>query len=319
MLKKAMILMAVIFFGANVFAQSMDEAGKQYNEGNVKYSVKEYAEAIGYFEEALNICNAVGGEADDLKGNVQKQLNKSYYKNGLALYKKRKYDDAITYMHKSLTLSEELGDESKKTKDINYIAKIHSTKGLTLIKENKLDEALAEYDAAQKIKPGCVNASYGKALVYKEKGDMDLMMQNADLAIENGAGNEKAAKYVGKTKSLAAKTLLSEGTTELSKKNSAKAAEYLEASMKYQKGSADTYYYLAIAYNKTKEYSKSIEAANKALELKEGDKSDIYFEIGQAHEGNGNSAGACDAYKKVKGGNNIETAKYQMTTVLKCS
>jgi len=42
-------------------------------------------------------------------------------------------------------------------------------------------------------------------------------------------------------------------------------------------------------------------------------------EIGQAHEGNGNTAGACNAYKKVTGGNNIETAKYQITTVLKCS
>ncbi len=314
-----MILMAVVFFGANVFAQSMDEAGEKYNEGNEKYSVKDYAGAIISFEEALNICNTVGADADGLKGNIQKQLNNSYYKNGLSLYKKRKYDDAIANMQKSLALSEELGDESKKVKNINYIAKIHSTKGLTLIKEKKLDEALAEYDAAQKVKPGCVNASYGKALVYKEKGDMDLMMQNADEAIKNGAGNEKAAKYVGKTKSLAAKTLLNEGTTELSKEHGAKAAEYLEASMKYQAGSADTYYYLAIAYNKTKAYSKAIEAANKAIELKEGDKSDIYFEIGQAHEGNGNTAGACDAYKKVTGGNNIETAKYQITTVLKCS
>jgi len=319
MLKKMMILMAVVFFGAKVFAQSMDEAGEKYNEGNEKYSVKDYAGAIISFEEALNICNTVGADADGLKGNIQKQLNNSYYKNGLSLYKKRKYDDAIANMQKSLALSEELGDESKKAKNINYIAKIHSTKGLTLIKEKKLDEALAEYDAAQKVKAGCVNASYGKALVYKEKGDMDLMMQNADEAIKNGAGNEKAAKYVGKTKSLAAKTLLNEGTTELSKEHGAKAAEYLEASMKYQAGSADTYYYLAIAYNKTKAYSKAIEAANKAIELKEGDKSDIYFEIGQAHEGNGNTAGACDAYKKVTGGNNIETAKYQITTVLKCS
>ena len=319
MLKKIMIFTAIVFFGVSVFAQSMDDAGTSYNEGNQKYNTKDYAGAIASFENALNICNTVGAEAEGLKGNVQKQLNNSYYKNGLTLYKKRKYDDAIANMHKSLMLSEELGDNSKKAKDINYIAKIHSTKGLTLIKEKKLDEALAEYDAAHKVKPECVNAFYGKALVYKEKGDMDLMMQNADLAIENGAGNEKAAKYVGKTKTLAAKSLLSEGTTELSKEHGAKAAEYLEASMKYQTGSADTYYYLAIAYNKPKAYSKAIEAANKALELKEGDKSDIYFEIGQAHEGNGNTAGACNAYKKVTGGNNIETAKYQITTVLKCS
>ena len=311
--------MAVVFFGANVFAQSMDDAGTSYNEGSEKYAAKDYAGAITSFEDALSVCNDVGFEADALKENVQKQLNNSYYKNAISLYKKRKYDDAISFFRKSLNLSEEIGDNSKKSKDINYIAKVYSTKGLTLIKEKKLDEALIEYDAAHVIKPTCVNAFYGKALVYKEKGDLTLMMENADKAIENGAGNSKAAKYVGKTKSLASKALLNEGTTELSKEHGAKAAEYLNASMKYAKGTADTYYYLAIAYNKSKAYSKAIEAANKALELNEGDKSDIYFEIGQANEGNGNASGACAAYKKVTGGNNIETAKYQMTTVLKCS
>ena len=319
MLKKIMIFTVVLFLGANIFAQSMDEAGTSYNDGNEKYTAKDYAGAIVSFEEALDFCNTVGFEADDLKANVQKQLNNSYYKNAIALYKKRKFDDAISYFRKSLSLSEEIGDNSKKTKDINYIAKVYSTKGLTLIKDSKLDEALLEYDAAHTIKPTCVNAFYGKALVYKEKGDMTLMMENADKAIENGAGNSKAAKYVGKTKSLASKALLKEGTTELSKEHGAIAAEYLTASMKYAAATADTYYYLAIAYNKSKAYSKAIEAANKALELNEGDKSDIYFEIGQAHEGNGNNSGACSAYKKVTGGNNIETAKYQITTVLKCS
>lgn len=319
MLKKIMIFTVVLFFGANIFAQTMDDAGTSYNDGNEKYTAKDYAGAIVSFKESLDFCNAVGFEADDLKVRAQKQLNNSYYKNAIALYKKRKFDDAISNFTNGLNLSEEIGDASKKTKNINYIAKVHSTKGLTLIKNGKLDEALVEYDAAHAIKPNCVNAFYGKALVYKEKGDMTLMMENADKAIENGAGNSKADKYVGKTKSLASKALLNEGTTELSKEHGAVAAKYLTASMKYADGTADTYYYLAIAYNKSKAYTKAIEAANKALELQEGDKSDIYFEIGQAQEGNGNAAGACAAYKKVTGGNNIETAKYQITTVLKCS
>ncbi len=88
--------------------------------------------------------------------------------------------------------------------------------------------------------------------------------------------------------------------------------------MKYQAGSADTYYYLAIAYNKTKAYSKAIEAANKALGMKEGDKSDIYFELGQALQGKGDASGACGAYKKVSTGPNVDAAKYQVEQILKC-
>ena len=314
-----MILSAVVFFGLSTFSQSMDEAGEKYNEGNEKYSAKAYGEAIPAFEAALEICNGVGAEAEGLKGSVQKQLNNSYYKYGLSLYKLKKYDDAIGYMTKSLKLSEELGDESKKKKDINYIAKIYSTKGMSLIKDEKLDDAMASFDKAHEIKPSCVNAFYGKAVVYKSKGDIDQMIVNADKVIENGAGNDKAAKTVAKTKKMAAKALFNEGAAEITKEHGKQAAEYLNASLNYTAGSFDTYYYLAIANNKAKSYAAAIEAANKALEMAEGDKSDVYFEIGQAQEGSGNSSAACNAYKKVSGGNNVETAKYKITTVLKCS
>ena len=318
MLRRITIFVAVLFIGVSAFSQTIGEAGEKYNEGNEKYSAKAYAEAVTAFEEALSNCIAVGPEADDLKGNVQKQLNNAYYKNGLSLYKKKQFDEAISFMTKSLVLSEELGDDSKKAKNINYIAKIHSTKGTSLVKAKDLDGAMAEFDKAHEIKPTCVNAFYGKGLVYKTKGDMTLMMENVDLAIENGAGNAKADKTVAKSKKLASKALFKAGATEITKEHGKQAAEYLNASLKYAPGTFNTYYYLTIANNKAKAFSAAIEASNKALELAEGDKSDVYFEIGQAQEGLGDSAAACEAYKKVSGGNNIETAKYKITTELKC-
>jgi len=319
MLRKIMIFSAIVFFGASVFAQTMDEAGEKYNEGNEKYAAKAYADAIISFEEALNICNTVGAEADGLKGNVEKQLNNSYYKNGITLYKKKKFDDAIAEMQKSASLAETLGDVSKKSKSMGYVSKIRTTKGQTLVKSGKVDEAIAEFDMALEINPKSYKTYFSKAVAYKAKGDINLMLENVDKTIEYGEGNEKAAKYVAKAKKLASSTLFNEGSAELGKEHGAKAAEYFNASMKYAAGTSDSYYYLAIAYNKAKQYTNAIESANKALELTEGDKSDIYFEIGQAEEGNGNTAGACAAYKKVSGGNNSESAKYQITTVLKCS
>ena len=97
------------------------------------------------------------------------------------------------------------------------------------------------------------------------------------------------------------------------------AVKYINDSFKYAPGNADAYYYLAIAYNKTKEFAKAVEAANKAISKKEGDKSDIYFELGKALEATGDTAGACDAYKKVTTGPNVDVAKYQITQTLKCS
>ncbi len=45
----------------------------------------------------------------------------------------------------------------------------------------------------------------------------------------------------------------------------------------------------------------------------------MYFALGQAYEGKGDAGGACTAYKNVTSGPNVEAAKYQITTVLKCN
>jgi tetratricopeptide (TPR) repeat protein len=164
-----------------------------------------------------------------------------------------------------------------------------------------------------------VNSFYGKGLVYKEKGDFDQMMVNMDEAIKYGAENPKAAKTVAKAKKTASKALVNEAAREIQKEHGKEAVEYINSSFKYAKGDATTYYYLTIANNKSKQYNDAVSAANKALELEQGDKSNIYFELGQALAGKGDTGGACNAYKKVTGGDNAEAAKYQMEQILKCS
>ena len=313
-----MIFTAIAFFGMTTFAQTMDEAGEKYNEGNEKYTAKAYTDAIIAFEDAASICNTVGADADGLKGSVQKQLNNAYYKNALSLYKKKNLEAAISGMQKSADLASELGNTKKKNKSLSYIGKIHTTKGQILLKDKKNDEALAEFEIALKYNPKSYKTYLGKAMVYKNKGDIDNMLVFVDKTIELVGTNPKATKYADKAKKLASSTLFNEGAEELKKEHGKLAAEYFNTSLKYTEVNADIYYYLVIAYNKNKEYAKAIESANKAISMKEGDKSDIYFEIGQAQEGLGNSAAACEAYKKVSGGNNVETAKYQVTTVLKC-
>ena len=312
------MIIGLVVLSLGMFAQSVEEAGEAYNAGNEAMKAKQYAGAVTAYENALDLAKAVGGEADELKGSIEKQLMNAYYKNGLTNYKGRKYDAAIANLEKSLVLSKEQGNTDMSNKTITYIAKVRSTKGNSLIKKGKLDEAFAEYEMGLEIKPNCVNAFYGKGLVYKEKGDLAKMMVNMDEAIKFGAENPKAAKTVAKAKKAASKALVNEAAREIQKEHGKEAIVYINDSFKYSAGNADTYYYLTIAYNKTKAYSKASESANTALGMKEGDTSDIYFELGQALSGSGNTSGACAAYKKVTTGPNVDAAKYQITEILKC-
>ncbi|PLX05526.1 MAG: hypothetical protein C0598_14370 [Marinilabiliales bacterium] len=318
MFKKSFILLGAIFLSMSMFAQTLDDAGSKYNQGNEQYTAKAYADAVASYESALEICNSVGPDGDVLKGNIEKQLNNAYYRNGLSLYKGKKFEDAIAQLEKSAKLANELGDSEKAKKSTMYVGKIYTTSGQVMLKKEKPDMAIEEFNKALQINPKDYKTFLGMAMAYKEKGDLDLMLENADKTISLVEGKEKAKKYGDKAKKLAATELFNTGALEI-KSNPAKAVEYLNKSLNYADPSANTYYYLAIANNKAKNFSAAIENANKALELKEDDKSDIYFELGQAQEGAGNADAACSAYKNVTGGNNVEAAKYQITTVLKCN
>ena len=318
MLKKSLMLLGILFFFSGAFAQSVEEAGAKYNEGNRKYNAKEYAQAIDAYKAGLEIANQVGPEADELKSSIQKQLGNTYYKNGIALYKAKDLDGSLVVLDKGYAFAKEIGDSKTEKKFVSVIAQIRSKKGDALRKENKLDEAYAEYEIGLEIKPTCVKAFYGQGMVFKERGELEKMMERMDKVIENGAGDSKAAKTVAAAKSNTAKALVNAAATALQNNQANKAIEYINYSFKYADGDADTYYYLTVSYNKVKKWEDALKSAEKALALKEGDKSDIYFEQGQAFEGSSDNANACQAYKKVTSGSNVEPAKYKITQTLKC-
>lgn len=317
-LKRTLLIVGITLFSIGIFAQTIDEAGAKYNEGNTALTDKKYSSAVTLYESALKTANAVGPEAANLKNNIKKQLVTAYTKDGIVKYKKKDYDGSVASLDKGFDLAGNLGDKTTQAKLTEYIAKIRSAKGMSLIKEKKLDAALAEFDKAQQVKPTCAISYYGKGLVYKEKGDMDAMMVNMDEAIKLGNEHSSMKKYGDKAKDAASKTLHAVATEEINKEHGEEAARLINASFKYKPGTADTYYYLAVANVKSKKFGDAVAAAKKALELQTGDKSDIYFSLGQALEGTGDVSGACDAYKNVTTGPNVDAAKYQITEKLKC-
>ncbi len=317
-LKRSVLILSMVMFSVMVMAQSIEEVGAIYNDGNSLYKEKDYANAISTYETGIELANDVGFEADELKGMMEKQLLNAYYKNGLQ-YKKIGLYAAIASLEKAYAMSGELNDNAMRSKSAITTAKLRSGKGNSLLKKDKIEEAFAEYEMALEILPTCVNAYYGKGLVYKSKDDYKNMVINMDKAIELGAENPKAAKTVKKAKSTTSKTLVNAGAKEIQREHGEKAAEYINLSFKYAPGNANAYYYLALSYNKTQNWNEAITAANKAISMETGDKGDLYFALGQSYEGKGDTTGACTAYKNVISGSNVETAKYQMTQVLKCN
>jgi tetratricopeptide (TPR) repeat protein len=318
-LKRVAFLIAFTVMALGLSSQTVEEAGVKYNEGAQFYQAKNYSDAVKSFEEALNMADKAGPDADGLKANIQTQLINAYMRNGLDYYKEKDMEKAISELDKSTVLAAQTGNKEMEAKTRGITSKIFAAKGNGLLKDEKPDDAKTAYEKALELDASNLDALYGLELVAKSKGDMESMMKYADMVVENGSSNPKAADAVANAKSAATVTLLNEAAKALQGKDSQNAIIYINDSFKYTPGDADAYFNLALAYYMSKDYDSSIEAANKAIELKEGDKSGIYFQLGQALEGKGDSAGACDAYQKVISGPNVEAAKYQITQVLKCS
>jgi len=318
-LKRSIALVGFLLFSIIVTAQTVADAGNKYNEANSAFQNKQYANAITLYKDALSMAEAAGPEADQLKGNIEKQLVDAYYKNGIVYYKKKDFDSSIDNLKKGLDLAKKTNNQTMVTKLETLIPKIYSLKGNSFLKQKKYDDALATYQEALQFNPNCILSFYGQGLVYKDEGDMTKMTESLDKVIQLASENPKMAKYAGKAKKAASLGLLAEATKELQKEHADVAIKYFNESLKYEPADGETYFYMAIAYNKLKKYDDAITAANKALEMKQDDKSDVYFQLGLAYEGKGDTANACSAFKKVTTGDNVEAAKYEMTQKLKCS
>ncbi len=315
---KSALLVGLMMLGMGVFAQSLTDAGQTFNDGTAQYKARNFGQAVKLYEQALKMCKAIGPDAADLQSQVETQLGNSYFWNGISLYKARKFDQAIAQLKKAKTFAASTHNDKIKNYAHIYIARVYSSKGLTMIKQKKLDEAAAQFALALKEKPDCYNAYYGKVLLDKEKNDMEAMMAATDHLAQMATSNAKAAKRYNQAKYVTFTTLLNAGAEQLQKSNAAKALVFLNDAKKYGSANADLYYYSAVANLSLKKYDAAIAAAKKAISMQTTEKSDIYFTLGQAYQGKGNKAAACSAFKHVVKGPNVKAAQYQIKQVLKC-
>lgn len=312
-------MLGLVVFSLGLMAQTVEETGAKYNEGNEFVKEKNYQAAVPVYEQALKMAEETGPDAADLKGNIEKQLGNAYYRAGISLYKSKKISASIAMLEKGYAFAGKTGDDDLKDKTAGLVSQLRGKVGDSLRKKNKLDEAYAEYEMALEIDPSNVKAIYGEGLVFKEKDDLEKMLEKMSKVIALSDGNTKLQKLADAARKTSGNALEVAGAKELQNGNAEKAIKLINDSFEYQSGDANSYYYLLLAYNKTSNWDNAIASGTKALELQTKDKSDIYFGLGQANEGKGDAAAACAAYKNVTTGPNVEAAKYQMTQKLKCS
>lgn len=309
--------LSILSFSLISFSQTLNEAGEAFNNA-ISLSETDKEKAIEAYNTCIEICNSIGEEGEELKEKAEKQLPGLYYKSAKELYKQKKMEEAIKAFEKTIEIAKKYNDVKTEKSAYNIIPQLYNSIGSSYYKEKDYDKALLNFNKALEMKPDYAKAYFGKGLVFKKKGELDKMKEAMDKAIELDEITE-SKKIANKAKTVSGKAFVNSGAKALQKGSTENAIKLLLISLDYNNKNANAYYYLTSAYNKQSRWVDAISSANKALELEQKNKANIYFELGKAQEGNGNKEAACSAYKKVNSGPNHEAAKHQITHVLKCN
>ncbi len=315
---KSLLFAGLLFFGLNVSAQSVSDAGNLYNQANQQFKNKAFGPAVKLYEQALQTCKMVGPDAMELQTQVESQLAQAYFWNGISFYQKKQFDNAITQLQKSSKMAVKVNNTKFKGLATTYTARVYASKGNTFLMQKKYADAGAQYDAALKVDPNSINAYFGKSLMAKEQKNLDKM---ATLVKKVGTlihTNSKGSQIYGQARRMAFGAFLNTGAVEIQKENYKGALTDFSKAKEFYAGSATLYYYIAVANVKLKKWDAAIANGRKALTMERNSKSDIHFTLGQAYQGKGLKTNACNEFKNVKSGPNVAAAKYQMKNVLKC-
>ncbi len=301
---KSLATLILTIFTLSAFAQDINQAGEVYNEANQAVKAGSFETAIQKYDESIKIASQLGAEGEQIVSGAKTQIPSLYYKIGAADYKAKKIDAAIGQFEKAIKYGNDYGDTETVEKSEKIIPKLYYTKG----------------NALYKVNPEYSRALWGMGLAYsklKKFNEMDIAFTAALKAAEADP------KMTSKINSKGKKVFQAEGAGKLQAQAWDDALKYLNSSLKYDDSDKDTYYYLALANNGKKNWDEALKATQKGLDLSKDEnqeyKAKFYYEMGNAYKGKGVNDKACEAYANASHGRFVESANYELKTVLKCN
>ena len=300
-------------------SQINNDAISAYNEG-AQLIKSDPSGAIEAFNKCIKLCDAVGDEAEETRVLAETQLPGLYYKIAMESYKQKKMEEAIERFIETEEIAKKYNNSSIQAKAKKIVPQLYMVLGNSLMKQNP-QEALKNLDKAVELNPNLTKAYLSKGLIYKELGDEENMKASLSKTIEVGfASNDiktaNTAEQVLRTYyfNKAVKSLQAGSMTE--------AEAGFKSAVEYGSENPTVYFQLGKIYNSKKEYDLAVKTLKRAEGFEKGgdvEKAGIFYEMGNAYIGLGNTSEACIAFKKALFGDYAEGAKYQIDEVLKCN
>jgi len=320
-----------LLLGTAEISQAQDEARVQaidmYNNAQELAGSNDFDGAIQLYRDALEISRENG--LNDITDLVEERLPRVYGSRASSAYKTYQnertvssIDVAIEDFKASQEAAAEFGNQQVEQQAKGAIPQLYYVRSILNFRQDNLEEAMSDLNTAIEFNPNYAAAYYQKGIVQKRMTpeDTDAWLELYDRAIEiaQQIGNDKTLENAREG---AADELIYRGVNLGEDRNFDRAIELLNKVEEYDPSSDEQHYRLSEIYNKRGNWSAAETHARQALEYHTGgvaDKAKIYFELGTALKGLGQTESACSAFENARYGDFTEPANHELEFQLKC-
>lgn len=293
-MKKIILAIAAAFMAAGMAsAQDMAQATELYNNGATAISMKNWTEALDYFQKALEMGKTIGADADELVANCKNAIPGVSLEIAKDLIKDEKYDEAAAKLDEVAKIATEYENAEVAEKANELVPQMWMQKGVNALKIKDFATAADGF-----AKSYAADTTAGKTALYLgqalgAQGKTDEAIEAFRHAAWNGEEAE-AKEQVSNIYVRQANAALKGQKFADAVKAAVKANSYVENATAY-----------LIAGQSSQKLSKNADAIKyfeKYLEMKPDAKNApaITFTVAALYQGAKNNAKALEFYKKVQ-------------------
>ena len=292
-MKKIFLLFTAAVLSAGMaFAQDINEATENYNNGAMELQMGNNEAAITYFQTALEMAEALGDEGIDVANNCRSIIPAVYLSTAKEQIKAKNYDTAVEQLNKALEAAEKY-DSPDVTADANELMpQVYLSKGNDFLSAKSFPEAEAAYRQALELDAanGMAHFRLGQALASQNKTD------EAVAAYEQAAANGQEKNAYKQLSNIYVK--LAQASNKA--KNYQEVVDYAAKSNQYLEN-ANAYRFAAGAYQQLGNNAECITNYEKYLELSPNakDAAGVKFTIAALYQQTGNKEKAKEYYQAV--------------------
>ena len=292
-MKKIFLLFVAVAMSAGmVFAQDINQATENYNNGAMELQMGNNDAAIGYFQTALEMAEALGEEGAEVATNCRNIIPAVYLASAKEMIKAEQYDPAVEQLKKAIEAAgkyetPEVADDANE-----LMPQVYVSKGNGFLTAKSFPEAEAAYKQALEIDAtnGMAYFRLGQALQQQNKTEEAeaAYVQAAANGQEKNANKQLSNMYV-KLAQAASKAKKYQETIDYA----AKSNQYLE--------NANAYRFAASAAQQLGKNADCIANYEKYLELSPNakDAAGVKFTIAALYQQTGDKAKAKEYYQAV--------------------